>query len=44
MRDETPERKLNFASCGKVEVFINAKIGISTNVVSGMIRLILIAY
>jgi hypothetical protein len=25
-------------------VFINAKIGISTNVVSGMIRLILIAY
>lgn len=28
-RDEIPERKLNFASSGKTEAFINSKIGIS---------------
>lgn len=34
--------KLNFASCGKTEAFINSKIGISTYVVFGMIRAVLI--
>jgi hypothetical protein len=43
-RDGTPERKLNFASCGKTEAFINAETGISTNVVFGMIRVVSIAY